>query len=183
MKLKVDIFGDEVSEVYCPGQVVGLSNGTFSVSKVVESRQEAEDIVGGLYVKCTQPMFTSIAKGIIDDFLSGKTSSGYTAPGSKVSDLSSGNMSNTVFSMSISFIGDEDDWFKDSESPTADQVTDITIKDPDTGLDIAVSIFKHANGGMFGIDRSYLENTDEVVFCPFTGRILTGADFDPSDAT
>jgi hypothetical protein len=39
----------------------------------------------------------------------------------------------------------------------ADHIKDIVIQDPDTGSDVDVSIFKHQNGGIFGMDSSYLE--------------------------
>ncbi len=40
---------------------------------------------------------------------------------------------------------------------TAKVVTEVTVKDPDTGLSVEVTIFKHSNGGMFGIDSSYID--------------------------
>ena len=43
----------------------------------------------------------------------------------------------------------------------------IVLPDPDTGMDVHVSIYKLANGGMVGIDESFLENTDEGVYSPF----------------
>ena len=39
----------------------------------------------------------------------------------------------------------------------AEYVKDIVIQDPDTGGDVDVTIFKHQNGGLFGMDSSYLE--------------------------
>ena len=39
----------------------------------------------------------------------------------------------------------------------ANYVKDIVIQDPDTGGDVEVTIFKHQNGGMFGIDASYID--------------------------
>ena len=40
-------------------------------------------------------------------------------------------------------------------------VCDITITDPDTNNDVEITIFKHENGGMFGIDASYIESVLE----------------------
>ena len=40
-------------------------------------------------------------------------------------------------------------------------VADITVTDPDTHELIEVSIFKHENGGMFGIDASYIDAIDD----------------------
>jgi hypothetical protein len=39
----------------------------------------------------------------------------------------------------------------------AKHVTDIVIHDPDLGGDVVISIFKHENGGMFGVDSSYID--------------------------
>ena len=41
-------------------------------------------------------------------------------------------------------------------------MVETIIKDPDTGGDISISIYKHHNGGMFGVDSSYLEQTTDV---------------------
>jgi hypothetical protein len=43
----------------------------------------------------------------------------------------------------------------------ANYVTDITVTDPDTKLPVEVTIFKHENGGMFGIDASYIDTIDD----------------------
>jgi hypothetical protein len=40
-------------------------------------------------------------------------------------------------------------------------VTEITVVDPDTQGNVQVSVYKHPNGGMFGIDSSYLESITE----------------------
>jgi hypothetical protein len=54
-------------------------------------------------------------------------------------------------------------------------VEEIVIKDPDTGSLIEIEIYKHENGGMFGIDSSYvdqvLDEGNEKAICipnPFT---------------
>jgi len=39
----------------------------------------------------------------------------------------------------------------------AHYIKDIVIQDPDTGGDVDVTIFKHQNGGIFGMDASYLD--------------------------
>jgi len=44
---------------------------------------------------------------------------------------------------------------------TAKYVKDIVIQDPDTGGDVDVTIFKHQNGGIFGMDTSYLDQVAE----------------------
>ena len=40
---------------------------------------------------------------------------------------------------------------------TAKFVTEIQVIDPDTNSPIDIAIYKHENGGMFGIDSSYIE--------------------------
>lgn len=45
---------------------------------------------------------------------------------------------------------------------TANFVTEVTVIDPETGGNVQIAIYKHENGGMFGIDSSYiLQNFDE----------------------
>ena len=47
---------------------------------------------------------------------------------------------------------------------TAKYVKEITVIDPDTQGEVEIAIYKHENGGMFGIDGSFLDqvvNTDE----------------------
>ena len=39
-------------------------------------------------------------------------------------------------------------------------VTEVTVIDPDSKGEVEVAIYKHENGGMFGIDSSFL---DQVV--------------------
>ena len=36
-------------------------------------------------------------------------------------------------------------------------VKEITVIDPDSNLPVDISIYKHENGGMFGIDSTYIE--------------------------
>lgn len=36
-------------------------------------------------------------------------------------------------------------------------VTEVKVIDPDTKNEIEVAIYKHENGGMFGIDSSFLD--------------------------
>jgi hypothetical protein len=53
-------------------------------------------------------------------------------------------------------------------------VSNVSLKDPDTRWEVTVSIFKHASsGGLFGVDTSFLQNTEEPVYDPFDGRRLT----------
>ena len=43
-------------------------------------------------------------------------------------------------------------------------VTEITVIDPDSKGEVEVAMYKHENGGMFGVDSSFLDqvvNTDE----------------------
>ena len=49
----------------------------------------------------------------------------------------------------------------------AKHVQTITVIDPDTQLEVNVVIAKLDNGGMMGIDESFLSNTDEPVYTPF----------------
>lgn len=44
---------------------------------------------------------------------------------------------------------------------TAKFVKEVTVTDPETGGDVQISIYKHENGGVFGIDSSYLEQAFE----------------------
>ena len=44
---------------------------------------------------------------------------------------------------------------------TAKFVTEIQMKDPDTGNNVQLEVYKHENGGMFAIDSSYLEQNFE----------------------
>jgi hypothetical protein len=46
-------------------------------------------------------------------------------------------------------------------------VKEVVVTDPDEGFPVHVAIYKLENGGMVGIDSSFLENTDEPVYCPF----------------
>ena len=55
---------------------------------------------------------------------------------------------------------------------TAKFVTEIQMKDPDTGNNVQLEVYKHENGGMFAIDSSYLEqnfedDTEPVIVDPF----------------
>jgi hypothetical protein len=46
-------------------------------------------------------------------------------------------------------------------------VGDVYVTDPDSGNDIGVSIYKDVvSGGMFGVDSSYIEQVDDVVWNP-----------------
>jgi hypothetical protein len=47
---------------------------------------------------------------------------------------------------------------------TAKFIKEITVIDPDSKGEVEVEIYKHENGGIFGIDSSFLDqcvNTDE----------------------
>lgn len=45
-------------------------------------------------------------------------------------------------------------------------MTDVLIKDSETQKEVYVSIYKHPNGGMFGMDSSFLEQKFEDDVCP-----------------
>lgn len=60
----------------------------------------------------------------------------------------------------------------------AKYIQSMRVLDPDTDFIVDVVIFKNENGGMFGVDSSFLENTSDPVFCPFTGQKMSGPDFD-----
>ena len=52
---------------------------------------------------------------------------------------------------------------------TAKFVKEVVVIDPDSKGKVAMSIFKHDNGGMFAIDSSYLDqcfDTDSTIFIP-----------------
>jgi hypothetical protein len=70
---------------------------------------------------------------------------------------------------------------KDTTMNTAKQITTITVTDPDSNAPVEVAIFKHNGGGMFGVDASFLANTDEPVYDPFDGNQLEGEDFECDD--
>ena len=56
------------------------------------------------------------------------------------------------------------------------QITEITVIDPDSQLEVQVTIFKEEGGGMFGVDSSFLANTDDPVYSPFSGEELNEDD-------
>jgi hypothetical protein len=61
---------------------------------------------------------------------------------------------------------------------TAVKVTEITVTDPDTNLPVEVSIFKEVeSGGMFGVDSSFLANTEEPVYSVFGNGYVYSNDF------
>lgn len=52
-------------------------------------------------------------------------------------------------------------------------ITEVTVIDPDSKGEVEVAMFKHENGGIFGIDSSYIDQVfgdDElvVVLDPFS---------------
>ena len=50
-------------------------------------------------------------------------------------------------------------------------VKTVTVKDPDTSGSVEIGIYKdEESGGMFGVDASFLEGTEEPVYNPFTGE-------------
>lgn len=51
-----------------------------------------------------------------------------------------------------------------------------TVTDPDTGGEVTVCIVKLETGGMIGIDASFLENTEEPIYCPFDKNVKLDLD-------
>jgi len=51
-------------------------------------------------------------------------------------------------------------------------VTEVEIIDPDSKLPVHVAIYKEEAGGMFGVDSSFLSNTDEPMHSPFGNGIV-----------
>ena len=47
------------------------------------------------------------------------------------------------------------------------QITTITVIDPDTNNEVAVTIYKLETGGIVGVDESFIGNTEEPVYSPF----------------
>jgi hypothetical protein len=48
---------------------------------------------------------------------------------------------------------------------TAKFIKEITVTDPDTKSDVQLSVYKHENGGLFGMDSSFLNQcTDEDTY-------------------
>ncbi len=47
------------------------------------------------------------------------------------------------------------------------RITEITVTDPDSHLEVQVTIYKMENGGMVGIDSSFIANTDDPVYSPY----------------
>lgn len=56
-------------------------------------------------------------------------------------------------------------------------ITTVNVTDPQTQGTVSVALFKSEEGGIFGIDASYLENTDEPAYNPFSGVQLEGEHF------
>ena len=54
-------------------------------------------------------------------------------------------------------------------TPRAKFIKDITVIDPDTLGEVQIGIYKHENGGMFGVDASYvdqvLDENDDMEMC------------------
>lgn len=46
-------------------------------------------------------------------------------------------------------------------------IRQLTVEDPDSHLDVEISIFKLETGGMVGLDSSFLMNTDEPIYSPY----------------
>lgn len=58
-------------------------------------------------------------------------------------------------------------WGLPIDKITAKEVKEITVIDPDTGLEVEVMIYKLSTGPMVGIDSSFISNTDDPVYSPF----------------
>ena len=59
---------------------------------------------------------------------------------------------------------------------TAKFVTEVTVIDPDTNLPVAMSVYKHENGGMFSVDSSYVEQV-----LPEEGNAYINDPLEPDD--
>ena len=57
-------------------------------------------------------------------------------------------------------------------------VTQVTVKDPETGGDVELEVYKHPNGGMFAMDASYLADEDD----DRTPKILDPFDIVPDES-
>jgi hypothetical protein len=55
---------------------------------------------------------------------------------------------------------------------TAKFVKEISVIDPDSKGQVEISIFKHSNGGMFGLDSSFIDQAmdDDFIVDPFIQR-------------
>lgn len=51
--------------------------------------------------------------------------------------------------------------FLELSQKTANWVCEVKAIDPDTNNEIDISIYKHDNGGMFGVDSSFIEQVAE----------------------
>ena len=52
-------------------------------------------------------------------------------------------------------------------------IEEIVIYDPDTNAPVHVAMYKHENGGLFGIDSSFVVDAlgeDEPAYDPFDGE-------------
>lgn len=50
-------------------------------------------------------------------------------------------------------------------------IENVTVKDPESGLPVELSVYKHQNGGMFAVDSSYIEQVledDQPIPDPFS---------------
>lgn len=52
------------------------------------------------------------------------------------------------------------------KSTNAYQFTQITVKDPDTGAEVKLDVYKTQGGGVVAIDSSFIA-TEEPVYSPF----------------
>ena len=55
-------------------------------------------------------------------------------------------------------------------------VTQVTVKDPETGGNVELEVYKHQNGGLFAMDASYLESESDddsnmVMNDPFVNHV------------
>jgi hypothetical protein len=58
--------------------------------------------------------------------------------------------------------------FKHMCIPKAKFVSDVIVGDPDSNDDVSISIYKHENGYMFGIENSFIDHVltddgDEII--------------------
>jgi len=65
-------------------------------------------------------------------------------------------------------------------------VSQVTVIDPDSMGEVEISVYKHENGGMFGVDSSFIEQNfeddepviipDPIDFISFDKEDMTGRD-------
>jgi hypothetical protein len=55
------------------------------------------------------------------------------------------------------------------------QFAEVQITDPDTKMPVDIAIYKAENGGVFGVDSSFVY-ADEPIYDPFDGELVEEKD-------